>query len=375
MLPTRVPDRIPIVDLDAEYEEIGDAVEQAVLRVLRSRRYILGPETEAFEQALAAFVGVRHAIGVGSGTEALSLSLRALGVGPGDEVVTSPFTFFATVEAIVYTGARPVFADVEPGGFNLDPAGLAAAIGPRTRAVIPVHLFGRCADMPRIREIALRAGVPVVEDAAQAIGASRAGRKAGAWGAAGCFSFYPAKSLGAAGDAGAITTDDPELARRLRTLRFHGQAAGKGHVMMGTTSRLDSIQAAVLLAKLPHLERWLAERAAHVAHYRERLSGCRDVHLPELAPDEQPAWSQFVLCSPRAAVIRRALDAAGIEWRHYYPRPVYREEAFGADALPAGTCPQAERACEESISVPIYPRIPDEAVERVCTVIRGALEA
>jgi dTDP-4-amino-4,6-dideoxygalactose transaminase len=365
--------RIPIVDLEAEYAEVGADVEQAVLRVLRSGRYILGPETEAFEAELAERVGVRHAIGVGSGTEALQLSLLALGVGPGDEVVTSPYTFFATVEAIWLTGARPVFADIEAGGFNLDPDALGAAITPRTRAVMPVHLFGRCADMPRIREICDAAGLPVVEDAAQAIGASRAGRKAGGWGAAGCFSFYPAKSLGAAGDGGAVTTDDTELATRLRSLRFHGQAAGKGHVLMGTTSRLDAIQAAVLRAKLPHLQRWLEERSRHVARYCEALAGCEALSLPGAGEDETPAWSQFVLRSPRADGIRRALDDAEIEWRHYYPRPVYREEAFGADALPEGTCPEAERACEESVSVPIYPRIGNDAIDRVCAVIREAV--
>jgi dTDP-4-amino-4,6-dideoxygalactose transaminase len=367
--------RIPIVDLDAEYAEVGADVERAVLQVLRQRRFILGPETQAFEDALAARVGVRHAVGVGSGTEALLLSLRAVGVGPGDRVVTSPLSFFATVEAIAWAGATPVFVDVEPGGFNLDPAGLEAALGPRTRAVVPVHLFGRCADMARIRAIADRAGVPVIEDAAQAIGSARGGRQAGAWGAAGCFSFYPAKTLGAAGDAGAITTDDAELASRLRTLRFHGQAAGKGHVAMGTTSRLDTIQAAVLLAKLPHLDRWIAERAAHVDRCREALADCEDVRLPQVGADESPAWSQLVLRSPRAAAIRRALDAAEIEWRHYYPRPMYREAAFGADALPPGTCPEAERACEESISIPIYPRLAPASVERVCEVIRGAVGA
>jgi dTDP-3-amino-3,4,6-trideoxy-alpha-D-glucose transaminase len=241
--------------------------------------------------------------------------------------------------------------------------------------VVPVHLFGRCADMPRICEIADRAGVAVIEDAAQAIGAARGGRRAGAWGAAGCFSFYPAKTLGAAGDAGAVTTDDAELASRLRTLRFHGQAAEKGHVAMGTTSRLDTLQAAVLLAKLPYLDRWIAERAAHVARYRARLADCDDVRLPQVAAGETPAWSQLVLRSPRAAAIRRALDAADIEWRHYYPRPMYREAAFGADALPPGACPEAERACEESISIPIYPRLPAASIERVCEVIRDAVGA
>jgi dTDP-4-amino-4,6-dideoxygalactose transaminase len=366
--------RIPIVDLAAEYAEVGAAVEEAVLRVLRSGQWVLGPETAALESEIARFVGVRHCVGVGSGTEAIELALQACGVAAGDEVVTTPLTFFATVEAIVRAGARPVYVDVEPGGFNLDPAGLGAALTPRTRAIVPVHLFGRCADMERIRARADSRGIPVVEDAAQAIGAARGGRRAGAWGAAGCFSFYPAKSLGAAGDAGCVTTDDDGLAERLRCLRNHGRR-GDGHVVTGTTSRLDSLQAAVLRAKLPHLEKWLLERSAHVAQYRRALADCPDLRLPEWGADETPAWSQFVLRSPRAPAIRAALDAADIEWRHYYPRPVYREPAFGEAALPEGACPEAERACREAISVPIYPRMSSEAVERVCEVVRKALGA
>jgi dTDP-4-amino-4,6-dideoxygalactose transaminase len=369
-----VPTRIPIIDLTAEYAEVGADVEAALLRVLRSGRYVLGPETEAFERELAERVGVRHVVGVGSGTEALVLALRACGVGPGDEVVTTALSFFATAEAIVWAGATPIYVDVEPGGFNLDPAGLEAALSPRTRAIVPVHLFGRCADMARIRAIADPRGIPVVEDAAQAIGALRAGRQAGAWGRAGCFSFYPAKSLGAAGDAGAISTDDDALAETLRSLRHHGAGPG-GHVRVGTTSRLDSLQAAALRAKLPHLPRWLSERASHVARYRERLAGCTDVRLPACGADETPAWSQLVIRSEKAEAIRRALDDADIEWRHYYPRPLYREAAFGDARLPAGHCPEAERACAESLSLPIYPQIPPDSIERVCEVIRRAVGA
>jgi dTDP-4-amino-4,6-dideoxygalactose transaminase len=367
-----MPERIPIVDLASEYAEIGGDVEEAVLRVLRSGRWVLGPETTAFEQELAALVGTAHAVGVGSGTEALALALRACGVGPGDEVLTSPFTFFATVEGIALVGARPTYADIEPGGFNLDPARIEAALSDRTRAIIPVHLFGRCADMSAIREIADARDIPVVEDAAQAIGAARGGHRAGAWGAAGCFSFYPAKALGAAGDAGAVTTDDAEIADRLRKLGAHGLTPD-GHVLLGTTSRLDSIQAAVLRAKLPHLEKWLHDRAAHVDRYRELLAACPELRFPRCDADETPAWSQLVIRTRRAAPIRAALDAAGVDWRHYYPRPVYREAAFGQRRLPEGTCPEAERACEESISLPIYPRLPSASLERVCEVIRGAL--
>lgn len=367
--------RIPIVDLLAEYEEVAPALEEAVLRVLRSGRWVLGPETEALEADIAAFVGARHAVGVGSGTDALILALRALGVGPGDEVVTTPLTFFATIEAIAHAGATPVFADIERGGFNLDPRRVEAVLTPRTRAILPVHLFGRCADMEALRALADPRGIPLVEDAAQAIGSSRAGRRAGTWSALGCFSFYPAKSLGGAGDGGCVTTDDADLARRVRTLRAHGLEGDAGHVAMGTASRLDSIQAAVLRVKLPHLEKWLAQRSAHVEQYRAALADCADVALPSWGADEQPAWSQYVIRSPKAPAIRTALDAADIEWRHYYPRPAYREAALGDARLPEGHCPEAERACAEAVSIPIYPRMSAEAVDRVCGVIRSAVGA
>ncbi len=367
-------ERIPIVDLGAEYQEVADELEAAVLGVLRSGAYIRGPETRAFEEELAAYVGVRHAIGVGSGTEALWLALKALGVGPGDEVLTSPYTYFATIEAIAHTGARPTFADIEPGGFLLDPTKLESALTPRTKVIVPVHLFGRCADMERIRPLADANGLAVVEDAAQAIGASRGGRTAGAWGAAGAFSFYPAKSLGAAGDGGAITTDDPELAERLRLLGAHG-FDGKGHAMMGTTSRLDSIQAAVLRVKLRHLDRWLDERGAHVEHYRRLLGDRSDLAIPRAEPGERAAWSQLVVRSPRAAAVRSALEANAVDWRHFYPRPAYREEALADARLPVGSCPETERACDESISIPIYPRLPESDVERVASVIGSALDA
>jgi dTDP-4-amino-4,6-dideoxygalactose transaminase len=263
--------RIPIVDLAAEYAEAGAAMEEAVLRCLRSGAYVLGPETAAFERELADLVGAGFAVGVGSGTEALTLTLRALGVGRDDEVITPAFTYFATVEAILACGARPVFVDLEPGSFSIDPVGVAAALGPRTGAMIPVHLFGRCADMERL--LAVAAEVPIVEDAAQAIGAGRAGRRAGSWGAAGCFSFYPSKNLSAAGDGGGITTGDPELAERLRMLRSHGLDADGRHVVVGTTSRLDALQAAVLRAKLPFLKSWSDARSRNARIYGEELAG------------------------------------------------------------------------------------------------------
>lgn len=364
--------RIPILDLAAEWAEVGADVEAAVLRVLRSGQYILGPETAAFEQAMADLVGTRHCIGVGSGTEALWLTLVALGVGPGDEVVTPPFTYFATVEAILWTGASPVFVDVEHESFNLDPSRLEAALGPRTKAILPVHLFGRCADMTRIGAIAAKRGVPVVEDAAQAIGASRGGRQAGAHGLAGCFSFYPSKNLGAAGDGGCVTTDDDGLADRLRLLRAHGSPRRDVHERLGTTSRLDSVQAAVLRAKLPRLAGWAAARTARAARYGERLAGCPGVSIPGVGPGEIHVWNQYTIRCAEARRARAALDAEGVEWRHYYPTPAWEQPALEGRGRLAAPCPETETACREVLSLPVHPYLPLEAVDRIAEVIRRA---
>jgi len=332
--------RVPMVDLAAEYDEVGAEVEAATLRVLRSGRYLLGPETRGFESELAHRVGVCEVVATGSGTQALELALRAVGVGPGDEVLTTPFTFFATVEAIGLVGATPVFADIESDGFNLAPDAVASARTSKLRAVLPVHLFGRCADMSGIASAAGDAAV--IEDAAQAIGASRAGRHAGSFGLAGAFSFYPSKNLGAVGDAGAVTTDDPELAARLRALRNHGQERAGAHRVAGTTARIDELQAAVLRAKLPHLKRWNDRRGRHAARYARNLADCADLRLPSAEPEEAPVWSQYTLRSPRANALRAGLARAGIESRQYYPRPVYREPGFVLGAGTPPDCPNAE---------------------------------
>lgn len=363
-------DRIPQLDLSAEWAEVGSAVEAAVLRVLRSGQYVLGPETTAFEAEMAAFTGTRFCVGVGSGTEALILALRAVGVGAGDEVITAGFTYFATVEAILWCDAKPVFVDIEPDSYNLDPGGLEAAIGPRTRAILPVHLFGRCADMKAIRRIADSHGLPVIEDAAQAIGAARDGRRAGAFGAAGCFSFYPSKNLGAAGDAGCITTDDEPLAEKLRLLRAHGCKVRDDHRVLGTTSRLDSVQAAVLRAKLPHLPRWAAARARVASRYSELLSGLPGVVLPGAGAGEAPVWNQYTIRCDEPRAIRSALDADAIEWRHYYPAPAYRQPALGEAMLAAGTHPHCERAAAGVLSLPMHAFLGDDAIERVARAIR-----
>ena len=364
--------RIPMVDLAAEYAEAGGAVEEAVLRCLRSGAYVLGPETAAFERELADLVGAGFAVGVGSGTEALTLTLRALGVGRDDEVITSAFTYFATVEAILACGARPVFVDLEPGSFAIDPDGVAEALGPRTAAVIPVHLFGRCADMERLVAVAEAAEVPIVEDAAQAIGAGRGGRRAGSWGAAGCFSFYPSKNLSAAGDGGGITTSDPDLAERLRLLRSHGLDADGRHVLAGTTSRLDSLQAAVLRAKLPFLKIWSDARSRNARIYGEELDGVAGVELPAAPPDEEIVWNQYTIrCRDRAA-IQRALDAAGIESRCYYGRLACEEPALGDQRIPAARFPEAVRARDKVLSIPIRPSCDPAVIREVAGVIRRA---
>lgn len=358
--------------MDAEYAEVGEAVEAAALRVLRSGSYVLGPETLAFEQEMARLVGVASAVGVGSGTEALVLALRALGVGPGDDVVVPAFTFFATVEAVLAVGARPVFADVEEGGFHLNPQTVAEALTPATRAVVPVHLFGRCADMAALLELCEPLDVALVEDAAQAIGAARGGRAAGAWGAAGCFSFYPSKNLGAAGDGGCITAQDPDLVEQMRLLRSHG-GRGDAHVRVGTSSRLDSIQAAVLRVKLPFLKAWNETRARNARIYAVELAGCSGVRLPEAPSEEILVWSQYTLRCDDPGAMRSVLEEAGIETRHYYARPVCEEAALGELRRPAGDFPHAHRACRESFSVPVRPSCTPDEIREIAGVIRGAL--
>jgi dTDP-4-amino-4,6-dideoxygalactose transaminase len=365
--------RIPMVDLAADWAEAGPAVEAGLRRVLASGEFVLGPETAAFEHELATLVGTRFAVGVGSGTEALTLALRALGVGQGDEVATSAFTHFATVDAILQVGARPRFVDIEPGGFGMDPEALEAALSSRTRAVLPVHLFGRCADVERLRATADAAGLPLVEDAAQAFGAARGGRSAGAWGRLGCFSFYPSKTLGALGDAGCITTDAPELAQRLRLLRSHGVGPDQRHAIAGTTSRLDSLQAAALRAKLPWLKGWIEGRIRNARIYREELAACAGVRLPAEAPGEEIVWSQYTLRCADAPRVRRALAGAGIEWRHYYPRPVCEEPGLGGFRRPAAAFPEAARACAQVISLPVRASCPAEVIREIAGVIRDAL--
>ncbi len=366
--------RIPLVDLAAEVAWLGREQGDALLRVLRSGAYVLGPETRAFEVELAARIGTRFALGVGSGTEALILALRALEIGPGDEVITTPFSFIATAAAIAQVGATPVFADLAKDSFLLDAEQVRRAITPRTRALLPVHLFGACADVEALAEIAQQRGLALIEDAAQALDASRGGRCAGAWGRLGCFSFYPTKNLGAAGDAGAIATDEDALAEKIRLLRAHGSRDGEHFERLGTTSRLDSLQAAVLRAKLPSLDAWNRLRARNAALYAEALAGCPGIALPADGLPGRPVWSQYVVRVARPDAVREALAAQGIESRRYYPRPLYAEPALAGARVPEGGCPEAERAAASALAVPVRPSLATEQVLEVAAQLRRACE-
>jgi UDP-N-acetyl-3-dehydro-alpha-D-glucosamine 3-aminotranferase len=363
--------RVPILDLAAEQAEIGAEVAAALERVLASGHFILGPEGAALEKEIAALVGVPHAVACNSGTDALHFALRAAGVGPGDEVVTPTFTFIATAEAIAYVGATPVFADVDPASFNLTAETLERVLTPGTRAVIVVHLFGQCAEMPAIAALCRRRGLILVEDCAQAIAADWGGTQAGAWGDFGCFSFYPTKNLGAYGDAGLVTTREARHDTRLRMLRHHGSRQTYLHEEIGYNSRLDELQAAVLRAKLPHLARFTAARQKHAARYRELLAGAK-LQLPVAHGRGAHVYHQFTVRLANRDAARKALAEAGVASGVYYPIPLHRqpvfEKEFGGLALPA-----AEAAAHEVLSLPIYPQLTDEQIRHVCGALRACL--
>ena len=353
--------RIPIADPAAEYAELAAEIDAATKRVLASGRYILGPEGAALESEIAAYAGVPHAVGVNSGTDALHLALRAAGVGPGDEVVMPSFTFVATAEAAAYVGAKPVFADIEEASFCLDPASLERCLTPRTRAVIAVHLYGQCAALDRISEICRSKKLVLVEDCAQSLGADWDGRKSGAWGDFGCFSFYPTKNLAAAGDAGLVTARDAGHAERLRMLRHHGSRQTYLHEVVGYNSRLDELQAAILRVKLKALDRFNAARARIARAYLEKLKGTA-LKLPSESPRGRHAWHQFTVRSGKRDAMRAALEKAGIASMIYYPVPSHRQAPFSVDAK----LPVTEEAARTVLSLPIHPHLSDEALRRVC---------
>jgi len=359
---------IPMVDPAAEYRSLKEEIDAAVSRVLASGRYVLGPEGEALERELAAYTGVPHAVGVNSGTDALHLALVACGIGPGDEVIVPAFTFFATAEAVSYTGAKPVFADVDPGTFNLDCGSLTRSLSSRTKAVIAVHLFGQCAALDEISEICRKHGLVLVEDCAQSLGADFAGRRAGSWGDFGCFSFYPTKNLAAAGDAGLITTNNSEFDMTLRMLRHHGSRQAYLHERVGWNSRLDELQAAVLRVKLAHLEEFTAARRKVAARYRRQLAGAA-VTLPAEHARGRHVYHQFTIRSERRDALREALGREGIASSIFYPMPLHEQPAY-EDLARTVSLPISEMISRTVLSLPIHPLLDDVSVDRICACIR-----
>ena len=364
--------RVPHLDLQAQYASIREEVEAAVGRVLASQRFVLGEEVRGLEAEIGTLAGTAagaaHAIGCASGTDALWLALMALGVGAGDEVITSPFTFVATAAVIHRLGARPVFADIEPGTFNLDPAAVARCINSRTRAIVPVHLYGRLARIEEFVDMGRSCQVPVVEDAAQAIGARRRGWMAGSFGTIGCYSFYPTKNLGGAGDGGMLVTPDARLADRLRRLRAHGETERRyEHDEVGLNSRLDEIQAAVLRVKLRRLEEWTQSRGRHAAAYTEALRGA--VETPAPAPEGEHVYHQYVIRAADRDGLRRRLAERGVATAVYYPVPLHLQKCFAYLGYQPGDLPHAEAAAREVVALPIYPELSDAARDYVATVV------
>ena len=371
--------KVPLLDLTAQYASIRDEIDDAVAEVVTSQRFVLGPVVEACEDAVARYTGSAHGIGVSSGTDALLVALMAEGIGPGDEVVTTPYSFFATAGVIARVGATPVFADIDPVSLNLDPERVADRITKRTRAIIPVHIFGQMADMVPIMEIARSHGLVVIEDAAQAIGAEHGGRRAGSTGHYGCFSFFPSKNLGCFGDGGMVVTNDAARADRVRALRIHGEGVKYHHPIVGGNFRLDALQAAVIRAKLPHLDGWSDSRRANAALYAQLLEDLAHrepslLTLPRVVTDRH-VFNQYVVRVADRDRVRERLTAAGIGTAVYYPLPLHLQKCFAGLGYRRGDLPESERAADRAIALPIYPELTTEQMRRVALALRAALGA
>jgi dTDP-4-amino-4,6-dideoxygalactose transaminase len=367
--------QVPLLDLKQQHAALREELRAAVDRVFDSQRFILGEDVRLLESELALYTQTRHAVGCGSGSDALLLALLALDAGAGAEVVTTPFTFFATAGSIARTGARPVFVDIEPRAYNIDPAQIEAAITERTRALMPVHLYGQCAEMDEISRVAERRGLPVIEDAAQAIGAQDRGRQAGSLGAMGCFSFYPTKNLGAAGEAGLLTTNDERLAERLRRLRVHGGATEYHHDEIGFNSRLDTLQAAVLRVKLPRLDSWSDARRARADAYTRLLSEAgldEFVTPPFVREGARHIFHQYVIRVPAARrdPLLEHLKQNGVGTKVYYPVPLHLQPCFAYLGHREGDFPEAERAARETLALPMFPELTDDEQQYVVETFR-----
>ncbi len=362
---------VPLLDLKAQYATIRKEIRVALERVLDSQQFISGPEVEALEHEVAAYSQCRYGIGVSSGTDALLAALMAIDIRPEDEVITSPYTFFSSVGSIVRLGARPVFVDIDPLTYTLDPARIEAVITPRTRAIIPVHLFGQMADMDPILEIAARRNLFLIEDAAQAVGAEYKGRRAGSLGHCGCLSFFPSKNLGGYGDGGMVLTNDADLAQRVRQLRSHGAQSTYEHTIVGGNFRLDALQAVVLRVKLPHLDAWTSARQHNAGTYRRLFAshGLGEISLPVEAAQRRHIYHQFVLQSTRRDTLLATLQGHGIGAAIYYPTPMHLQPCFASLGYRRGAFPRSEYAAAHSLALPIYPELTPAMQEEVVRTI------
>lgn len=362
--------KITSLDLKRQYESIREEVNKAVLEVIASQSFILGPFVESFEHSIAKFCCARHAIGVSSGTDAILLALMACGIKSGDEVITTPFTFFATAGSIARLGAVPVFVDIDPFTYNIDGDKIASVVSKKTKAILPVHLYGQCADMDTILKIAHANGLTVIEDAAQAIGSIHRGKKAGSFGNIGCFSFYPSKNLGGYGDGGLVTTNDDELAEFIKLLRVHGSKLKYYHSYIGINGRLDAIQAAVLSVKLKYLDGWSERRRLVASYYHEQLEEL-PIQLPKTAPHNIHIFHQYVIATPKRDELMEYLKRQGIETAIYYPVPLHLQKCFEHLGYKKGDLPESEKASYETLALPIFPEITQEEQDYVVTHIRN----
>ncbi|MCC6126727.1 MAG: DegT/DnrJ/EryC1/StrS family aminotransferase [Pirellulales bacterium] len=367
--------KVPLLDLKAQYAPLREAMRRAVDAVFESQYFIGGPAVAECEKLIAEYCGCAHAVGVSSGTDALIIALMAEEIGPGDEVITTPYTFFATAGCIARVGAKPVFVDILPDTFNIDPAQLEAKITKNTKAVMPVHLYGQCADMDEILEIAARRGLTVIEDAAQAIGSEYRGRRAGSMGRYGCFSFFPSKNLGAAGDGGMVVTQDAAAAEKLRMLRNHGMSPKYYHAILGGNFRFDTLQAAVVNVKFPHLDAWSAGRQANAARYRGLFDAAGLVQtglvrLPCEAPQRRHIYNQFAIRAERRDELLEHLKQCDVGTEIYYPVPLHLQKCFAYCGGREGDYPVSEAAAKETLALPIYPELSDEQAEYAVDCIR-----
>ena len=372
-MPVKATVSVPLLDLKAQYADIKAELDAAVHRVLDSTRFIGGPEVSGLEEEIARYSQCAHAVACASGTDALLLALKALGIGPGDEVVTSAYSFFASAGVIVNAGATPVFVDIDPSTYNLDAHRLEAAITPNTRALIAVHLYGQCCDLSAVKAVCEKKKIWLIEDAAQAIGAEWEGRRAGSIGDFGCFSFFPSKNLGAAGDGGMVVAQDASLADRVRLLREHGSRPKYYHALVGTNSRLDAIQAAILRVKLKHLDRWSEKRARNATLYDQLFEGTR-IGRPFRDARARHIFNQYVIRVPKRDAMRQQLTERGVGTEVYYPVPLHLQQCFAMLGYQEGDLPHAEAAARETLALPIYPELTEDQIRSVAATVRDSID-